>query len=204
MPGGSFTLALGTGDTGNGGDVVITAGGTSADGSGVQEKGGSISLTSGYGSNDDSGSIVMVSPNAGLLGASGAISLATGTSSSGYSGGISFQTGAATGGQGGGISMSIGTGDTGSGSSFTISAGGTTAAAFGGSIAIKGGKQQRLLVVEVYQFHLLTPGLLVVVELSHYHLEPLVPVHLVRYPFQLVQPLADKGVPYRSLWVQVI
>ena len=91
---GAFTVALGAGDTGNGADLMLSAGGTSA----LGLKGGSIALVSGFGSQQDSGSVSITTPNAGLLGTSGAISLRTGTSSSGASGSVSFVTGAATGG----------------------------------------------------------------------------------------------------------
>ena len=93
---GSISLTVGSGATGVGGNIVVSAGASlqaDAPSDDAPASGGLISLASGYGKASSSGNIVLQSANAGTLGVSGTVSLKTGTSSFGNSGAISLTTG---------------------------------------------------------------------------------------------------------------
>ncbi len=78
---GFISLFAGSGNYGDGAPVSISAGATTFHGS----SGGFIAVTTGYSAQTSSGSFSLRTPNAGLAGVSGGISLSTGTSSAGNS-----------------------------------------------------------------------------------------------------------------------
>ena len=98
-----ISLFAGSGNYGEGAPVSISAG-ANTDAAGAS--GGCIAETAGYSAQTSSGSLSLRTPNAGLAGVSGGISLSTGTSSAGNSGMIGLGTGEATGGQGGDVRVS--------------------------------------------------------------------------------------------------
>ena len=128
-------MYVGEGDSSVGGDVIMQAGKTTD-----QYTGGFIDFTSGFSLPTSSGYISFVTPNAGVSGVSGHISIKTGTASYGSSGMIAIATGAATAGHGGDVRMIVGTGDSGDGGNVIVSAGETTARRrAGGSVKITAG-----------------------------------------------------------------
>ena len=70
-------------------------------------------LRQGQGSSTSSGVITIATASAGSVGASGAMQLKSGATTSGGSGAVEIMTGSAQGGAGGGISLKVGAGDTG-------------------------------------------------------------------------------------------
>jgi hypothetical protein len=76
-----FCFFAGSGNYGDDAPVSISAGATTFHGS----SGGLIAVTTGYSAQTSSGSFSLRTPNAGLAGVSGGISLSTGTSSAGNS-----------------------------------------------------------------------------------------------------------------------
>ena len=103
--------------------------------------GGFLVLESGYSSETSSGFIDLSTPNAGSVGVSGEISVATGTTSAGNSGAIALETGYAHDGHGGTIMARVGTGHSDDGGNVFLAAGESTDdEATGGSVTIQAGE----------------------------------------------------------------
>jgi len=138
-------VTVGSGDSGEGGYLVLSAGGTTT-ASGTT--GGKVSITSGVSATEGSGDILITTPNAGTDatpnpdtgGVTGKIVLSSGASTQGNSGALYIGTGAADSGRSGTISMTVGSGDSGSGGDLVLSAGPTTAASkIGGKVLVGAG-----------------------------------------------------------------
>lgn len=165
-----MTFTVGSGDTGSGGDITMTAGETTASGSAGGEisltagestagNGGAVSITSGastYASDDgDSGAVTVESGTAiggksGDIGIStgsgntnadsGSITMSTGNSDGDESGDILLLTGDAFEGTGGSMNFSIGYSHDGLGGDIIMSAGSTTSGDKGGNVFVDAGE----------------------------------------------------------------
>ena len=110
--------------------------------------GGNIDVATGYSTATSSGSFVFKTPNSGAKGISGAFTFSTGTTSSGDSGGYSMTTGDALNGKSGSMTLKLGTGNVGDGGSFSLDVGDTTGAdGNGGSITVVAGHANDAVVV---------------------------------------------------------
>ena len=126
---------MGTGDSGNGAEVTIYAGTTTAD---TPTSGGFVRVSSGISTKSSSGDVYLRTANAGTSGVSGLMSYSTGTTSAGTSGMIKLETGTATGGKGGDVQLLVGTGNQGVGGDVLVYAGKTIdATKTGGAIKSK-------------------------------------------------------------------
>ncbi len=126
---------MGEGDSGAGGYVSVTAGSTSD-----SRAGGGVSILSGKSSKTSSGSVHIGTPDAGLAGVSGDISLSIGISSEKESGSLIFVTGAAEG-AGGDIVMHVGSGKGTEGGDVLVTAGeSSTAEGRGGNVIVIAGE----------------------------------------------------------------
>ena len=91
-----------------GGDVTITAGSTTDTRNIVSNTGGAVEINSGHSLATNSGEISLSTPGAFENGATGYLSLKTGSAMSGDAGHIALTTGHSTGGQGGTIELVAG------------------------------------------------------------------------------------------------
>merc|ERR1712072_1675668 len=120
---GDISIGTGTASTGDGGDISIVVGdGNVLDGGHIYmyagksnaaastgATGGSISIISGFGTQSTSGTIIIRTLNAGVKGVSGELMFSSGTTSNGASGSISIGTGTTTGsGESGDIHVHVG------------------------------------------------------------------------------------------------
>ena len=122
-------VSVGSGNSGSGGDVIISAGGTSdsllslamggqvylSGGTSGSQTGGRILIRSGVGVSTSGGSIGVYTSDSGLKGVSGYLSLSSGVSSNGNSGGLYLGSDVASSGRGGSVYVSVGSGNSGSG-----------------------------------------------------------------------------------------
>lgn len=103
--------------------------------------GGMVSLMSGYSSQASSGNVIVATPNAGVAGVSGTVSLVTGSSSAGNSGAVVITTGTATSGFGGNVQVMVGASNSGTGGNILLNAvQAIQRAGVGGSVVIAGGE----------------------------------------------------------------
>ena len=90
--GGDISIVVGDGNVLDGGHIYLYAGKSNADGT-KDATGGSISMISGFGTKSTSGTIIIRTLNAGVAGVSGELMFSTGTTTTGASGDISIGTG---------------------------------------------------------------------------------------------------------------
>ncbi|KAJ0391155.1 hypothetical protein ATCC90586_012185 [Pythium insidiosum] len=116
---GYVALSVGNGNSGSGGDVLLTARGSSS-------SGGKVSLTSGAGSAANSGDVTVSTGAAGTTGVSGTVSVKRGSVGAGVTRSVLLSTGACTGGNNGPIGLSVGSGSNGVGGSVNVRSGDST------------------------------------------------------------------------------
>ena len=119
-------MSVGSGNSGEGGAVVVNAGQTDDT---LGATGGYVSIKSGFSSETSSGPFYLATANSGFRGVSGEIAMSTGVSANGNSGTVTVGTGQASSGRGGDFRVRVGTGDSGGGGDVLLFAGETTAAA---------------------------------------------------------------------------
>ena len=114
-------MTVGSGNSGAGGQLVLSAGTTS-----FAANGGVLIIRSGFSSATNSGNMRLQTPNSGTAGVSGNIVMSTGRASAGNSGSLYLGTGTSLSGRGGPVYMTVGSGNCGQGGFLVFSAGMTT------------------------------------------------------------------------------